>query len=240
MNKIPIIRKGSIKDYWRSGFGGGIVVGLLVSGLSLIGNPLTSALLFGVLTWIGIIVLFIAVGFTSEEYFIRKKKIQKLYSARYAFLDEHHFTLHPDLYFEGEYKGFHVRVIPVTKYREKGKPLEYDIIEAFYDFDAEEQHSDEKEKKLNGNYYIGNIRFGNLCAGFIPKDWENPDFQESINGLISIFRRENLKPLSKEEWQETYGRKLEEARNLEVKSRTKQILKIGKLLDIRYTRPEKK
>ena len=237
MNQIPIIRKGTFKDYRNSGCGGGILVGLLVFGLSLISNPFLTALMYGLLSWAGIIVLFIGAGFTSEEYFIRKKKIQKLYSGRYSFLDEQHFTLHPDLYFEGEYRGFWIRVIPVTKYRERGKPVEYDIIEAFYDFDSELPDT-EREKRLSGNYYLGNIHFANHCAGFIPKDWQNPDFRENIDGLVSIFRRENLKPLSPEEWKDTWGRKLEEARNNEVKSRTKQILKYGKL-DIRYTRPEK-
>jgi len=238
MNKIPIIRKGTFIDYRNSGLGNGILVGLLVFGLSLIFNPFLTALMYGLLSLAGIFVLFIGVGFTSEEYFIRKKKIQKLNSWRYSFMDEQHFTLHPDLYFEGEYRGFWIRVIPVTKYRERGKPVEYDIIEAFYDFDSELPDT-EREKRLSGNYYLGNIHFANHCAGFIPKDWQNPDFRENIDGLVSIFRRENLKPLSQGEWQETNGRRLQEVRDLEVKSRTKQIVNFGKL-DIRYTRPERK
>ncbi len=237
MNTIPIIRKGSFKDYRNSGLGNGILVGLVVFGLSLIFNPFSTALMYGLLSLSGIFLLFIGVGFTSEEYFIRKKKIQKLYSARYAFLDEQHFTLYPDLYFEGEYRGFWIRVIPVTKYRERGKPVEYDIIEAFYDFESELPDT-EREKQLCGNYYLGNIQFANHCAGFIPKDWQNPDFRENIDGLVSILRRGNLKPLSPKDWLDIHGRRLEEARDLDVKSRTKQILKFGKL-DIRYTRPEK-
>jgi hypothetical protein len=38
MNEIPIIRKGSIKDYWSNGFGGGFVLGIFVFLLSLINN----------------------------------------------------------------------------------------------------------------------------------------------------------------------------------------------------------
>jgi len=64
------------------------------------------------------------------------------------------------------------------------------------------------------------------------------DSVRTIDGLVSILRRGNLKSLSPKDWQEIHGRRLEEARDLDVKSRTKQILKFGKL-DIRYTRPEK-
>ncbi|HNX79493.1 MAG TPA: hypothetical protein PKJ24_06405 [Prolixibacteraceae bacterium] len=64
------------------------------------------------------------------------------------------------------------------------------------------------------------------------------DSVRTIDGLVSILRRGNLKPLSPKDWLDIHGRRLEEARDLDVKSRTKQILKFGKL-DIRYTRPEK-
>ena len=101
MNEIPVIRKGSIKDYWSNGFSGGLIFGILVFLISLIDNSARISLYFGLMTWIGIILIFIGIGFTSEEYFIRKKKIKNLTSGKYDFLDKNNFTLHPDLYFEG-------------------------------------------------------------------------------------------------------------------------------------------
>jgi hypothetical protein len=57
--------------------------------------------------------------------------------------------------------------------------------------------------------------------------------------LISIFKRENLIPLMKEDWENTFGDKLKKAKDEEEKAKTKQLLKIGKL-DIKYKKPDKK
>jgi hypothetical protein len=240
MNEIPVIRKGTIKDYWSSGFGGGLLIGILVFLMSLINNSTLNSLFFGLITWIGIIVIWIGIGFTSEEYYKRKKKIKKLNSAKYAFLDRNNFTLHQDLFFEGLYNGFFFRVLPMTKWIEKGrgrgKDIEYIVIESFYSF-ISESYNLEREQKMCGDYFFGKIHFANQCAGFIPKDWENPDFKENFDGLISIFKRENLKPLMKDDWENTFGQKLKMDKENDEKNQTKQILKIGKL-DIKYRKPE--
>lgn len=74
MNEIPIIKKGAIKDYWKNGFSGGLIIGILVFLLSLTNNSALTSLYFGLSTWFGIIALWIGIGFTSEEYFKRKKR----------------------------------------------------------------------------------------------------------------------------------------------------------------------
>ena len=132
MNTVPIIRKGSIKDYCSNGFGGGMVIGIMVFLAALINNSIITSLLHGLFAWIAIFILFIGIGFTSEEYYKRKKRIRELNSVKYSFLDDHHFILHQDLFFEGVYKGFWFRVIPMTKWQKKGKELKYDVIESFY------------------------------------------------------------------------------------------------------------
>jgi len=240
MNQIPVIRKGAIKDYWVNGVGGGFIVGLIFFLITLINSSFRDAVIAGLAFWIGIAVLFIGVGFPSEEYFKRKMRIKELTSPKYAFLDENGFTLHPDLYFEGTYKGLFFRILPMTKWIEKkkgrGKELHYVIIESFYSFKTDSQNP-KKEENLRGDYFFGRIHFANQCASLLPKDYENTDFQINLEGLISIFHRENLLPLSKEEWEETIGKRLDEARERAEKARTKQILKIGKL-DIKYTKPE--
>jgi hypothetical protein len=241
MNEIPIVRKGSIKSYWTNGFGGGMLIGILVFLMSIINNSALNSLYFGLIAWGAIIVIWIGIGFTSEEYFKRKKKIKKLTSERYSFLDENNFKLHQDLYFEGIYKGFFFRVLPVTKWIEKGrgrgKEIEYVAIESLYTFDPE-SYNIEREGKMCGDYFLGHIHFANHCAGFVPKDWENPNFKENFDGLISIFKRENLKPLMKNDWEKIFGEKLRKDKEDEENPKTKQILKIGKL-DIKYRKPNK-
>lgn len=236
MNKVPIIRKGSIKDYWSNGFGGGLVIGILLFLLSLVENNFTTALLIGLSVFIAITLIFVGIGFTSEEYFKRKNRIKKLTSKKYSFLDDNNFTLHEDLYFEGKYKEFWFRILPMTKWQRKGKEIEYDIIESFYNFDSDQLNED-KEQSISGDYFIGRLHFANNCVAFVPKDWNAPDFKENFDGLINIFNIEKLRPISKIDWEEKHGKKIAlDKLNIE-KSRTKQILKIGKL-DIKYLKPE--
>ena len=242
MNEIPIIRKGSIKDYLSNGVGGGLLIGIIVFLMSLIDNSTLSSLYFGLIAWIGIIVIWIGVGFTSEEYYKRKKKIKKLTSEKYSFLDKNNFTLHQDLFFEGIYNGFFFRVLPISKWIEKGKgrgkDIEYIAIESYYSFDSDFVDID-REQKMCGDYFLGKIHFANHCAGFIPKDWESPDFKVNFDGLISVFKRENMKPLMKDEWENSFGQKLKQDKENMEMAQTKQILKIGKL-DIKYRKPENK
>jgi hypothetical protein len=61
---------------------------------------------------------------------------------------------------------------------------------------------------LTGNYFLGELFFQNHCVGYIPKDWKNPDFKNNLDGLISILIREDLKPFSKENWENTFGKEL--------------------------------
>jgi len=240
MNEIPIIRKGAIKDYWKNGFSGGLIIGILVFLLSLTNNSALTSLYFGLSTWFGIIALWIGIGFTNEEYFKRKKKIKNLASDKYAFLNQQNFTLHEDLYFEGVYNGFFFRVLPMTKWikrkRGRGNSIEYIVIESLYKSDSDSIDK-EREAKMCGDYFLGKIHFGHHCARFVPKDWDNPDFKENFDGLISIFKRENLIPLMKEDWENTFGKKLKKAKEDEENTKTVQILKIGKL-DIKYKKPE--
>jgi hypothetical protein len=124
-----------------------------------------NSLYFGLIAWGGIIVICIGIGFTSEEYYKRKKKIKKLTSDKYAFLGKQDFILHEDLYFEGIYNGFFFRVLPMTRWIEKGrgrgKDIEYVAIESFYTFDSDSRDN-EREAKMCGDYFLGDIHFGNI------------------------------------------------------------------------------
>jgi len=77
------------------------------------------------------------IGFPSEEYFKRKKRIAKLQSGKYKYLIENNFQINQDLYFQGKYNEFYIEIYPTSKWIKKGESLEFDIIQAFYDFDDE-------------------------------------------------------------------------------------------------------
>jgi hypothetical protein len=47
-------------------------------------------------------------------------------------------------------------------------------------------------------------------------------------------KREDLKPFTKEEWENSFGKNLKEQKEKDEKARTKQIIKIRKLLDVKY------
>lgn len=233
MNTVPIIRKGSIKDYWSNGLVGGILIGGIVFLISIMDTRFPLALLNGLIAFIAIIFLFIGVGFLSEEYFLRKRKIKTLSSKKYDFLDANNFRLHQDLYFEGWYNGFWFRIIPTEFPKSRGEVWVYEVIEAYYQISADEQETEKIEEYLTGNYFLGEIYFSNHRAAFIPRDWQNPDLKENLDGLVSIFKSEKLEPLSKTTWEATWGQKLIEESLKDEQSRTKQIIKFWKL-DIKY------
>ena len=232
MNEIPIIRKGSFKEYFKPVCGLGVLFGGLTTIISLVdgGHSLIYSLLKGLFVWSIMVFIVGGIAFFGYEYFERKKRIKKLKSEKYSFFHKESFQLHSDLFFEGTYKEYFIRVLPMSELQNARKKIEYDIIEAYYTFDME----DNEEKKTTVNYFLGELHFSNHCVGFLPKDWENPDFQNNLDGLISILRRENLKPFSKEDWENSFGKKLKVQQEKDEKARTKQIVKIGKLLDIKY------
>ena len=210
MNEIPIIRKGRFKDYFKPGcalgvfFGGFAIISSLVDG----GHSLLYSLLKGLLVWSIMVFVVSGIAFLGYEYFERKKRIKKLKSEKYSFLHEESFQLHSDLFFEGTYKEYFIRVLPMSKWQNARKEIEYDIIEAYYTLDLE--NPEEREEYLAGNYFLGELHFSNHCVGYLPKDWRNPDFKNNLDGLISILKRENLKPFSKEDWENSFGEKLKE------------------------------
>ena len=237
MNENQKIKKGSFIEYLKLGIFGGIPVGLIFFGVSLLEKKTTyNALLIGVFIWIVVIVLF-GVGFIVEEYFIPKKRLKRLKSEKYSFLHENSFQMHSDFFFEGTYNEYFVRIFPMSKFQNTKKDIEYDIIVAYYTLDS--KNSEEREKYLTDNYFLEKLHFSNHCVGYLPEDWKNPNFKYNLDGLVSILKREKLKPISKEEWENSFGKKLEEEREKEELSRTKQILKIGKILDVKYIKKQK-
>ena len=235
MNEVPIIRKGSYKAYLGSSVLGGFLAGFLFFLISLPSTLAITAFWIGFALWIGIILVYMGIGFPSEEYFKRKRKIIKLHSGKYAFLEECDFELHEDLYFTGTYKYFYFRVIPMTKWQQGKKEIEYDVIEAYYTYNADKENPD-FENGISGTYAVGELLFVNHCVGYLPKDWMKPDFKDNFDGLISIFKRLNLEPLAKNVWDKEIGERLMQIKKDGEESRTVHLLKIGKIIDVKYTK----
>jgi len=208
MNKIRIMRKGAIKDYLVKGFYGGLISGLLAFIVSLINSSFEKTLLIGSLAWIGILILFVGIVFIHKEYFERKKEIRKLNSSKYTFLDINKFKMDQNLCFEGKYKEFWFRVIPISKRGKNGNGFDYDIITAFYTYINDSQEN-KKEYNLHGKYeyFLGRLDFHNHSVTFVPNDWKSPDFKSNFEGLISILKREKLLPISIDDWENLYGEK---------------------------------
>lgn len=206
MNEIPIIRKETFKDYFKPGCFLGIFFGGFATIISLIdeGHSLLYSLLMGLFVWSVTVFTISGISFFGYEYFERKKHIKKLKSKKYSFLHKKSFLLHSDLFFEGMYKEYFIRVLPIRERQNTRKEVEYDIIEAYYTFDSDDD--DKIEKNLTGSYFLGELHFSNHCVSYIPKDWKNPDFKNNLDGLLNILRRENLKPLSKEDWENSFGK----------------------------------
>lgn len=237
MNKIPIIRKNSYKDYLGSGLLGGFFAGIVFMLITLLGSgSLSTSLAVGAGVWVFIIIIYMTVGFPSEEYFKRKKKIAGLKSDKYSYLYDNNFKLHEDLYFEGVFEGYFFRIYPIKEWVPKGKDIEFVVIKAYFNYDPEVITD---IKGLSGEYYLGYLIFGNKYVSYLPKDWDMINFKENLEGVVTILKREHLYPIDINIWEEEVGIKIKAARQDEEESRTKHLLRIGNFLDIKYTKPGK-
>lgn len=117
----------------------------------------------------------------------------------FKYLWENDFKLNKDLYFEGKYQQYEFVIFIISKF-EDGIENNYIVIRSFYNLPITYSNNKKKERDLCGKYYFGELFFENNSVTFVPYDWKRPNFEENFNALISIYQRENLTPLSKNEW----------------------------------------
>ncbi|QIK54525.1 hypothetical protein G7051_09305 [Dysgonomonas sp. HDW5B] len=222
-------------------FIGGIITFVLFL-LFTINNTVEFAFWFALIVWLLYGFIFSLVIF-SEEYYKPKQIMKRLNSAKYLYFDKAGFEVTENLTLKGSYKGFDIMLYPQTIYKQKQKNVTYDIIETFYTIN-EESCLEKKEKNMSGKYNIGELFFQNQVVSFVPYKWCNPDYESIIEDLINILKREELKPLSKKDWDERIGNPLRINANLneeqDEQRRTKQTVKIGNTLDIKYIKPKDK
>lgn len=229
-NRVPAVKKETYKSYLVTAFAGGFALSLPLFILSLSDPPGKHHTLWVRLSvWGGAIVFLTSIFI--REYLGRKRKMEVLLSPRYDFLFEHGFTLHEDLFFEGVYEGFHMKII--TAMRRRGQIQRfYDAIQIFYDSDPEDDNA-KREHDISGTYYLGRLNFSDHTVLFLPKDWADTDFKENLTELIILFERLRVKPISKDDWLETYGIRLkEEAMQKQKERESNWLTKVCKRLGI--------
>lgn len=238
MNKVPIIRRNSYKDYLGTSILGGFLLGLIFGLIAFFNSHTMVSFYIGIAIWLFTIIIYMTIGFPREEYFKRKKRIAKLQSEKYTFLYDNKFQLHEDLYFVGVYDDYYFRIFPLTKWASNKNVIDYVAIEAYYSFKYDIKSSKD-ESKLDGYYFIGNLNFANSVISYVPNDCYDPDFKYNIEGLVSILKRQNLTPISKVDWDREIGECLIKEKEEELESQTIHLIKIGKLLDFKITREKK-
>lgn len=235
MNKVPIIRKNSYRDYLGTSTLGGFLLALIFGLVAFLNNQSIVALYIGLIIWLLTIFIYMGIGFPSEEYFKRKKRIVNLQSEKYKFLYDIGFQLHENLFFEGFYSGYYFRTFPLRKWAPKNFETEYTQYETYYSFDATKIN----EQELNEKYSKEDVFFTNRVVSFIPKNWNCIDFEKDMNRLVRVLNQENLVPCSKNEWNNEVGLRLKREKELELESRTIHLIKIGKVIDIKIIKAEK-
>lgn len=200
-------KKWKFRDYLRHGLIGGVWVGSIFAGATLLENispdinhTIVDAIRHGAIAFLFLPAFFI-IGFVVMEYIVPRMTNRRLRSPRYKFLHENGFIINKDYIFEGVYKGYHIVVIPIEDRPIKGKYVSYEIIESYYDLPDQETN----EEKFSGKYYFGELTFGHHAVGFVPINHSNPNFEDALNGLVTVLTREKLNPITRNDWKKTYS-----------------------------------
>jgi len=204
----PEKKEWSFKDLMRQAFVGGIWVGLIFAGGTLLenlspngSNTINDVIRNGVFGFLLLPVIFI-IGLLVTKYVVPWMTGRRLRTARYKFLHDNGFVVDEKFCFKGVYRGYHIKIIPIEDEPHNGKYISYDIIESYYDLSDQEIN----ENILSGNYYFGHITFESCKVILIPRNYSNPDFEETLNGLVTVLTREKLEPRSQTDWEETFGK----------------------------------
>jgi len=240
MNKnLTAIKKITCKPgFWRNLLIWGLIFSIITFFIARDHNPTGLAIVAGLIVWIAFaLVLFLA---NLDEYFAEKKITDRLRSDRYAVLHKAGFEISKDQYLKGAYNDYHIRIylkerVIEKKKFSKDKVIIFEFIEVFYT--ASEDIIEDIGYK-SGDYDFGDISFDNNNAAImLPAESKNPDFDYLLENFTKILNSYKLFPITEEEWEDTYGG-IEDRKEKDVQNRTVQLIKIGKILDIKYTKPD--
>lgn len=230
---VRILRKEKFKEYFVPAIVGGFVIGLIFLIISLAQYSMVESLQNGLAAWMGIIFLYIFVGFFSEEWYLRKRKLKKLNSAKYRSLFELGLTLNDELEFVGEVNNYNVRFYLYEKYL---KPKKY-IDQHYVDIYCLPKSFDNFREVIDNIKNISGI--DNAAWGFGIFSMVYSEKAENLKLPIEIALKQLsdnfIMPLSRSGWENTFEKEMNKRKKIEERKRTKQVLKTGKF-DIRYVK----
>lgn len=234
IHTMRILRKEKVMEYLIPGTFGGFVLGMIFFFISLFENSLTDSLKTGFVIWIVIILLYTSVGFFSEEWYRRKKKLKKfLKYKKYRNLFDLGLKINDDLEFVGNINNYNIRFYLHEKYLKPNKYIDkhfidiYCIPKSFDNF----QNILDKIKNISG---IENAVWGYGIFSIGYKENAN-NFIFPLDLILKYLTEESIIPLSKPDWESSFKKEIISKREREEKARTKQVIKIGKL-DIKYVK----
>lgn len=144
-----------------------------------------------------LLIVFKLFSIAATEKKIKKKRREIIDAERSEILQGLGFVFVDNLYFEGVYRGFLIRVSPTTIRQKKNEVLPCSVIQAYY----QPKLRDDVGKKIVEpiSYHLGNLLFYYTTVIFIPTNFIQPDFKENFEGIVNILIREGYKPISKED-----------------------------------------
>ena len=144
-----------------------------------------------------LLIVFKLFSIVATEKKIKKKRREIIDAERSEILQGLGFIFVDNLYFEGVYRGFLIRVSPTTICQKKNEVLPCSVIQAYY----QPKLRDDVGKKIVEpiSYHLGNLLFYYTTVIFIPTNFIQPDFKENFEGIVNILIREGYKPISKED-----------------------------------------
>ncbi len=92
---------------------------------------------------------------------------------------------------------------------------------------------------MSGEYFLGKLNFENQVVTYVPRDGGFVNFKENLEGLMNILKREALYPIDISVWKKKIGEFIKKEKEDELESRTVHLLKIEKILDVKYIKAEK-
>jgi len=165
------------------------IIGVFVYGiLALLNNSVDTAVIKGIVFGIIIFFLRLLIGKLSWNKSKKKSKLKK-----YDELNELGFIFNDNLYFEGVFRAFLIRIIPYSM-KKNNRLTEYDVIQVFYQ--SKSKKADDKDEPEIIKYYLGELLFYDKCVCFVPKDNVNTNFIENLEGIINILSREEYKTIT--------------------------------------------
>ncbi len=237
--KVRLIRKEEFKSYFIPALFYGPILGLIIYLLMLIDKNVQTSAIKAFSIGLAIAFGIQAFGFVIMEIFVRGNQIKKLQKENFKILGQYGIQLHDDLVYRGNYQGFWIHIFPHEGVIKKRKIL-YFTITSYYNYPDslidKESRWNYDQKNCN-KYDIGTINFGGNAVTIVPNDKYYPDFKSSIDFLINKLQELKLVPLDFSTWENNYIRPIKEKQEKEKEQRTKQIIKIGKLIDIKYEKP---